>query len=155
MPSALAWLGRYRLRRKLDLADASAQCSAWAAFEGELRPGSAGAVVWMPGVGLVAARAVMRAPDVLLSPRCVCCVAVRACCPLPGPWWQDPRLPGLGLRGLFDAQQLPPPPGGAGGSRKQQAAGMSVVDEDVFRRWRYQHGIAEGDSDIPPGEGMC
>lgn len=70
-----------------------------------------------------------------------------------GPWWQDPRIPELGLRGLFDAQQLPPPPPEAGGtsSRKQRAAGMSVVNEDAHRRWRYQLGIAEGDTDIPSG----
>jgi hypothetical protein len=74
-----------------------------------------------------------------------------------GQWRQDPRLPDLGLRGVFDAQQLPPPPAEAGGtsSRKQRAAGMSVVGEDAYRRWRYQLGVAEGDSEIPSGgEGM-
>lgn len=70
-----------------------------------------------------------------------------------GQWRQDPRLPDLGLRGLFDVQQLPPPPAEAGGtsSRKQRAAGMSVVGEDAHRRWRYQLGIAEGDQEIPSG----
>lgn len=69
-------------------------------------------------------------------------------------WRQDPRLPELGLRGLFDAQQLPHPPAEAGGtsSRKQRAAGMSVVGEDAHRRWRYQLGVAEGDREIPSGK---
>jgi hypothetical protein len=58
----------------------------------------------------------------------------------------------LGLRGIFDAQQLPPPPAAAGSSsRKQQAAGMSVVSEEHFQRWRYMLGVAEGDIDIPTG----
>eukprot|EP00878_Enallax_costatus_P023839 GHUV01025393.1.p1 GENE.GHUV01025393.1~~GHUV01025393.1.p1 ORF type:complete len:174 (+),score=24.20 GHUV01025393.1:271-792(+) len=29
---------------------------------------------------------------------------------------------------------------------------MSVVSEESFQRWRYLHGIAEGDKDIPTGE---
>jgi hypothetical protein len=63
----------------------------------------------------------------------------------------------LGLRGIFDAQQLPSPPAAAGSSssRKQQAAGMSVVSEQHFQRWRYMLGIAEGDTDIPTGALMC
>lgn len=74
-----------------------------------------------------------------------------------GDWRQDPRLLQLGLRGLFDAQQLPPPPSEAGGtsSRKQRAAGMSVVSEHAHRRWRYQLGIAEGDKEIPSGKCVC
>lgn len=110
--SALQWLNRYKLRRKLQLEDVSSRVSVWAAFEGDLQAGAA------------------------------------------GQWRQDPRLPELGLRGLFDAQQLPPPPAEAGGtsSRKQRAAGMSVVGEEVHRRWRYQLGVAEGDIEIPSGE---
>eukprot|EP00775_Hariotina_reticulata_P008522 gene8522-8704_t len=40
--SALAWLNKYKLRRKLSLADVSHQYSVWAAFEGDLRAGEAG-----------------------------------------------------------------------------------------------------------------
>lgn len=110
--SALQWLSRYKLRRKLDLQDFSGRVAVWAAFDGQLKAGPA------------------------------------------GQWRQDPRLPDLGLRGLFDVQQLPPPPAEAGGtsSRKQRAAGMSVVGDDAHRRWRYQLGIAEGDQEIPSGE---
>uniref|UniRef100_A0A383VHD9 CAF17 C-terminal domain-containing protein n=1 Tax=Tetradesmus obliquus TaxID=3088 RepID=A0A383VHD9_TETOB len=111
LQSALQWLGKYKLRRKLQLTDASRQYSVWAAFDGQLQAGGA------------------------------------------GQWRQDPRLPQLGLRGIFDAQQLPPPPAAAGSSsRKQQAAGMSIVSEDHFQRWRYMLGIAEGDTDVPTGE---
>jgi len=71
-----------------------------------------------------------------------------------GQWRQDPRLPELGLRGVFDAQQLPGPPAASssGSSRKQQAAGMSIVGEEAFRQYRYTLGVAEGDTDIPTGE---
>jgi len=40
--SALAWLNKYKLRRKLTLADVSRQYSVWAAFEGDLKAGRAG-----------------------------------------------------------------------------------------------------------------
>lgn len=76
------------------------------------------------------------------------------CCYVdPGQWRQDPRLSDLGVRGIFDAQQLPPPPpaGDGSSSRKQQAAGMSIISEEAFQRWRYLHGVAEGDKDIPTG----
>eukprot|EP00775_Hariotina_reticulata_P008521 gene8521-8703_t len=29
---------------------------------------------------------------------------------------------------------------------------MSIVDEEVFRQYRYKLGVAEGDTDIPTGE---
>ncbi|KAF6265118.1 hypothetical protein COO60DRAFT_1116131 [Scenedesmus sp. NREL 46B-D3] len=112
LTSALQWLGKYKLRRKLQLSDVSQHYSVWTAFDGQLQAGGG------------------------------------------GQWRQDPRLPQSGLRGLFDAQQLPPPPAAAGGgsSRKQQAAGMSIVSEEHFQRWRYMLGIAEGDTDMPTGE---
>lgn len=88
-----------------------------------------------------------------LKPCLPACVLLVCAC--AGQWRHDPRLPKLGLRGLFDAQQLPPPPAESGGtsSRKQRAAGMSVVGEDAHRLWRYQLGVAEGDSEIPSGGG--
>jgi len=38
----LLWLNKYKLRRKLSLADVSRQYSVWAAFEGDLKAGGAG-----------------------------------------------------------------------------------------------------------------
>jgi hypothetical protein len=40
--SALQWLGKYKLRRKLQLADARQQYSVWTAFDGQLQAGGAG-----------------------------------------------------------------------------------------------------------------
>lgn len=40
--SALQWLGKYKLRRKLQLADVSQQYSVWAAFDGQFQVGGAG-----------------------------------------------------------------------------------------------------------------
>jgi folate-binding Fe-S cluster repair protein YgfZ len=40
--SAMAWLNKYKLRRKLTLADVSRHYSVWAAFEGDLKAGRAG-----------------------------------------------------------------------------------------------------------------
>lgn len=50
-------------------------------------------------------------------------------------WLQDPRLAVLGQRAVVDSTQAPD------GSA------------DGFRLWRVQHGVAEGDEEIPTG--MC
>lgn len=41
--SALQWLNRYKLRRKLQLEDVSSRLAVWAAFEGYLQAGTSGA----------------------------------------------------------------------------------------------------------------
>lgn len=43
--SALSWLNKYKLRRKLQISDVSSQYSVWAAFEGKLQAGGAGAIL--------------------------------------------------------------------------------------------------------------
>lgn len=40
--SALQWLNRYKLRRKVTLEDVSSQVAVWAAFDGELKAAPAG-----------------------------------------------------------------------------------------------------------------
>jgi hypothetical protein len=49
LQSALQWLSKYRLRRKLQLADASQQYSVWTAFEGQLQAGGAGGLLLLCG----------------------------------------------------------------------------------------------------------
>jgi folate-binding Fe-S cluster repair protein YgfZ len=41
--SALQWLNRYKLRRKVTLEDVSSRVAVWAAFDGEVKAGPAGA----------------------------------------------------------------------------------------------------------------
>lgn len=43
--SALQWLNKYKLRRKLALEDVSSKVAVWAAFDGDLKAGVAGAVL--------------------------------------------------------------------------------------------------------------
>lgn len=59
---------------------------------------------------------------------------------VPPGWAPDPRLPQLGLRAVL-------PRGGEG-----EAAG-GAAGWEAHRRWRMLHGVAEGDSEIPSGEG--
>jgi hypothetical protein len=42
LQSAMQWLSKYKLRRKLQLADVSQQYTVWTAFEGQLQAGGAG-----------------------------------------------------------------------------------------------------------------
>jgi len=53
--SALQWLSRYKLRRKLDLQDFSGRVAVWAAFDGQLKAGPAGESRGVDG-GLCAVR---------------------------------------------------------------------------------------------------
>jgi hypothetical protein len=160
--AALAWLSKYKLRRKVQLADASGQYSVWAAFADQA--GSSASSLTPGGASLLfGARACLLQPCCRTSVCCPChsttgVLTGPRCCVLPsdaGPWRQDPRHGGLGLRGVFDAQQLPPPPQSAGGttSRKQLAAGMSIGHEAGFRQLRWSLGIAEGDVEMPSGVG--
>jgi len=58
-----------------------------------------------------------------------------------GAWHLDPRLPGLlGLRALLPASLEPSTP---------QAAMPSTELE--YRAWRYMHGVAEGETELPGG----
>jgi hypothetical protein len=51
--SALQWLNRYKLRRKVTLEDVSSQVAVWAAFDGELKAGPEGGCMRMLGVNAV------------------------------------------------------------------------------------------------------
>lgn len=59
-----------------------------------------------------------------------------------GGWHADPRLPELGLRGIFNADS--PPASAEGGGGMSSAA-------DAYKHWRMQLGVADGDSEIPSG----
>jgi hypothetical protein len=45
LQSALQWLSKYKLRRKLQLTDVNQQYSVWTAFEGQLQAGGAGGLL--------------------------------------------------------------------------------------------------------------
>jgi hypothetical protein len=45
LQSALQWLSKYKLRRKLQLTDVSQQYSVWTAFERQLQAGGAGGLL--------------------------------------------------------------------------------------------------------------
>lgn len=48
----------------------------------------------------------------------------------------DPRLPELGRRVILPADTRPV---------------ASASDESAYRQWRIEHGVAEGDAEIPSG----
>lgn len=69
---------------------------------------------------------------------------------LPGalhaePWQQDPRLQALGLRAIL--------PRSSSGELSASGGAGVLMDWRDYRRWRIQQGVAEGDSEIPTGEG--
>ena len=55
-----------------------------------------------------------------------------------GEWVADPRLPDLGARAIL--------PGSA-----PSAEGAHVIYGRQYRSWRIEHGIAEGNTEIPAG----
>lgn len=55
-------------------------------------------------------------------------------------WPSDPRLEALGQRSIQSADATP------------SLEGTSLADAEEFRRWRIEHGVAEGDSEMPSGE---
>ena len=57
----------------------------------------------------------------------------------------DPRLPALGLRGVFSSG-APPLVGTADSSTDSDASVAS------YRKWRYLHGVAEGEQEIESGD---
>lgn len=61
---------------------------------------------------------------------------------LPAGWHADPRLPELGLRAVG--------PAGAG-APASGVPGAGQGSEEGYRAWRYRHGVAEGEIEIPRG----
>ena len=59
---------------------------------------------------------------------------------LPDGWQDDPRLSSLGQRRLH-------PKGESLDNRE-----MEELDPVEFQRWRYQLGVAEGDTEMPSGK---
>ena len=56
-------------------------------------------------------------------------------------WPSDPRLEALGQRTLMGKDDKPPAPDGEVESAPSE-----------HRRWRIEHGVAEGDTEMPSGE---
>lgn len=57
-----------------------------------------------------------------------------------GEWHSDPRLQSLGQRILLQAQDKPTSPEG-----EQETEGVQ------YKSWRIEHGVAEGDTEMPSG----
>lgn len=58
-------------------------------------------------------------------------------------WFKDPRLDCLGFRGIFPSDTIPP----------LVEAGKET-DEQNYRLWRIENGVAEGSTEIPKGEAI-
>lgn len=64
-----------------------------------------------------------------------------ACSNVPaGEWRSDPRLESLGQRIVLQAQDKPTSPEG-----EQETEGIE------YKSWRIEHGVAEGDTEMPSG----
>eukprot|EP00884_Botryococcus_braunii_P019743 jgi/Botrbrau1/6452/Bobra.0034s0027.1 len=74
---------------------------------------------------------------------------------LSGKWPEDPRSGILGRRTLLH-RKLPPAavPGGSPSALLKHAAVGEAVSPDMYRLWRWQQGIAEGDVEIPSGQAV-
>lgn len=59
-------------------------------------------------------------------------------------WFKDPRLPALGMRGLFPKSNGVPP----------LVEAQEETPEEHFWMWRYEHGVPEGPVEIPKGDAM-
>lgn len=60
-----------------------------------------------------------------------------------GEWRSDPRLEALGQRTVLPAQSKPTSPSG-----EPETEGIE------FKAWRIEHGVAEGDTEMPSGQTM-
>lgn len=65
-----------------------------------------------------------------------------------GVWHADPRLEALGRRVVLSSGCSNPVE-----AQVEEALRSSpdVVEEDVYRSWRYSHGVAEGEDEMPSG----
>jgi hypothetical protein len=54
-------------------------------------------------------------------------------------WWDDPRLPELGVRAILPGEDL-------------SSDAANVIYWREYRQWRIEHGVAEGSSEMPPGD---
>lgn len=59
-----------------------------------------------------------------------------------GEWCSDPRLQSLGQRIVLQAQDKPTSP-----------SGEPETEGTEFKAWRIEHGVAEGDTEMPSGMG--
>ncbi|GJP39348.1 hypothetical protein CLOM_g23727 [Closterium sp. NIES-68] len=128
----LAHLKKHKLRANVSFADVSSDMAVWAHFHSRLSsdpalPDEAAAgegVGWggrVDQVGELTAEATMEGWR----------------------WHRDPRQPGLGLRGLFPASEIPP-----------LVDSQIEVGEESYRRFRYMMGVAEGCAEMPRGEAL-
>jgi len=67
-----------------------------------------------------------------------CSEAVDGFC--SGEWQSDPRLAALGQRTVLPAQSKPTSPSG-----EPETEGIE------YKAWRIEHGVAEGDTEMPSG----
>ena len=60
-----------------------------------------------------------------------------------GEWRSDPRLEALGQRTVVQAQ-----------SKATSPSGEPETEGIEFKAWRIEHGVAEGDTEMPSGQTM-
>ncbi|CAI5530105.1 unnamed protein product [Closterium sp. Naga37s-1] len=128
----LAHLKKHKLRANVSFADVSSDVAVWAHFHSRLSsdpalPDEAAAGEGVGWGGRVDQLGELTAEATREGWR----------------WHRDPRLPGLGLRGLFPASELPP-----------LVDAQVEEGEDSYRRFRLAMGVAEGCAEMPRGEAL-
>ncbi|CAI5464067.1 unnamed protein product [Closterium sp. Yama58-4] len=128
----LAHLKKHKLRANVSFADVSSDVAVWAHFHSRLSsdpalPDEAAAGEGVGWGGRVDQLGELTAEATREGWR----------------WHRDPRLPGLGLRGLFPATEIPP-----------LVDAQVEEEEESYRRFRFALGVAEGCEEMPRGEAL-
>ncbi|CAI5477996.1 unnamed protein product [Closterium sp. Yama58-4] len=128
----LAHLKKHKLRANVSFADVSSDVAVWAHFHSRLSSDPALPDEAAAGEGLGWGGRVDQLGELTSE-------ATRE----GWRWHRDPRLPGLGLRGLFPASEIPP-----------LVDAQVEEGEDSYRMFRFSMGVAEGCEEMPRGEAL-
>ncbi|CAI5990699.1 unnamed protein product [Closterium sp. NIES-65] len=128
----LAHLKKHKLRANVSFADVSSDVAVWAHFHSRLSSDPALPDEAAAGEGLGWGGRVDQLGELTAE-------ATRE----GWRWHRDPRLPGLGLRGLFPASEIPP-----------LVDAQVEEGEESYRRFRFAMGVAEGCEEMPRGEAL-
>ncbi|TQD84634.1 hypothetical protein C1H46_029801 [Malus baccata] len=127
----LSTLKKYRLRAKVDIENMAEELKCWQCYAGNVSGKSssveepeAASVGWGAGVDHSGMSSARRSA-------------------LGWQWFKDPRLDCLGFRGIFPSDTLPP-----------LVEADKETDEQNYRLWRIENGVAEGSTEIPKGEAI-
>ncbi|CAI5529930.1 unnamed protein product [Closterium sp. Naga37s-1] len=128
----LAHLKKHKLRANVSFADVSSDVAVWAHFHSRLSSDPALPDEAAAGEGVGWGGRVDQLGELTAEAR------------REGwRWHRDSRLPGLGLRGLFPASEIPP-----------LVDAQVEEGEDSYRSFRYAMGVAEGCEEMPKGEAL-